>query len=270
MTAAAARARAVEASRLRLAVDEHGEGPPVLLIHGAGCTRSLWRETIAALGAGARVVAYDRRAYGDSEGPEGYRGTTVYEQAEDAAAVIRALGAAPAALCGHDVGALVALDLLLRHAGLARSAVLLEPPLFSLSVAGSEAVGTLREAVVHGAEAGGPAGAVEAYLAAVGGPATADRLGGARLEEARAAAPALAADLAAAPAWGYSRRELRAIAAPVTVLAGVRSAAARREAARSLAGLLGAAHHRELDACHFLPVEAPDAVAEAILGALAA
>ena len=79
---------------------------------------------MAALEDVARVIAYDRRGYGASGAPEPYEGTTVEEQAEDAAALLRALDAAPAVVFGDGFGALVALDLVKRHAALVRAVVL--------------------------------------------------------------------------------------------------------------------------------------------------
>ncbi|HEV2061849.1 MAG TPA: alpha/beta fold hydrolase, partial [Solirubrobacteraceae bacterium] len=113
-----------------LAYDIAGDGPSVVLVHGMAATRGVWG-TLDDLGG--RVIAYDRRGYGDSSAPEPYTRTTVNEQAEDLAALIAALEAAPALLVGEDFGALVVLDVLLRHRALARAAVLVHPPLHQFS-----------------------------------------------------------------------------------------------------------------------------------------
>jgi pimeloyl-ACP methyl ester carboxylesterase len=55
----------------------------------------------------------------------------VSEQAEDLAALITRLDAAPALLVGADFGALVVLDAVLRHRGLIRGAVLVDPPVYA-------------------------------------------------------------------------------------------------------------------------------------------
>jgi pimeloyl-ACP methyl ester carboxylesterase len=263
-------ARLVEARALPpggLAYEERGAGPGVLLVHGAGVGRGLWTETLDALGDGVRAVAYDRRAYGASGAPEPYGGTTVEEQAEDAARVIRALDLGPALVCGHELGALVCLDLLRRHGGLVSGAVVIEPPLLSLSAAAPEYVSALHHVLEEAARERGAAGAVEAYLEDVGGPGTLERLGPGRVDDARAVARALAADLGAGPAWQFSRRELRGLSAPVAVVSGRRSAPVRREAAQALARVLGCVPV-EVDAGHLVPLEAPDAVAGQILAAL--
>jgi len=258
--------RTIEAAGLPaggLTVDSRNEGPTVLLVHGTGLGRMLWRETVEALGEGVRVVAYDRRAYGASGAPEPYGGTTVEEQTEDAAALLRALGGVPAVVCGHELGALVCLDLLRRHPALVLGAVLVEPPLLSLSPGGPEAMGALRQVVERGAAEGGPAGAVEAYLEHLGGPGLLALLGDERRDAAGAGARAFAADLAAAPAWQFSRRELRGIRAPVVVVAGARSHELRREVAAALAELLSA-RVVDSESGHFAPVEDPGAVAACV------
>ena len=246
-----------------LAYEERGTGEALLLVHGTASDRSVWEELLAALPEGFRAITYDRRAYGESGAPEPYGGTTVEEQADDAAQLIDALGARPALLCGHDLGALVCLDLVRRRPELARGAVLIEPPLLALSPRGPEVMSELREAVQRGAADGGPGGAVEAFLRHVGGEAVLDLLGTRRVEAATAAPRAFAADLAAAPRWSFARRELRAIEAPVVVVAG-QHGGPWRDPAAALPALLGNARLVEVAASHFVQLERPDVVAEAI------
>jgi pimeloyl-ACP methyl ester carboxylesterase len=257
-------AATVEAGGVELALEEHGSGTPVVLVHGTAVGRDVWRETLAALPDGVRAIAYDRRAYGDSGAPEPYGGTTVGEQADDLADLIEALDAQPAVLCGHDLGALACLDLMLRYPRLARAAVLIEPAMLWLSPAGTDAVATLREVVEKAARERGPGGAVEAYIEAVDGHAALALLGDDRLTAARSTPRAFAADLGAPATWPAGRRELARISARTIVLSGERSAPVRREAARSLVRMLPAAELRELPAGHLAHVEAPGPVASAI------
>ena len=85
----------VEAGGVELAYEESGEGGCAVFVHGTATARSVWRETVEALGGATRTIAYDRRAYGDSGAPEPYGGTTVGEQADDLAELIEGLSAAP-------------------------------------------------------------------------------------------------------------------------------------------------------------------------------
>ena len=253
----------VEAGGVGLAVDDRGSGPAVVLVHGAASARSVWDETVAALGdAGLRTVAYDRRAYGGSEAPEPYTGTTVGEQADDLAEVLRSLGAAPAVLVGHALGAMIAMDVALRFGDLVRGAVLIDPPVLWLSPRGPEVVGDLRDAIEKGARDGGPGGAVEGYLEYVGGADVLHAFGDERVAAARRDARAFAADLAAGPSWAASRRELRGVTGPVRVVSGWRSPPVWREVSTALVDLLPSAKLVELEAGHFAMLDQPDAVAE--------
>lgn len=258
----------IESAGVTLAAGSSGEGPSVLLLHGPGIDSEVFGATEAGLGMDVRTASYDRRGYGNSQTEDPLRGTTVSEQAEDAARVIAGLALAPTLVVGHDVAALMALDLMLRHPSLLHGAVLVEPALLSLVPAGRELAAEIVEVIQQGARDGGPGGAVEAYLEHVGGPGALERLGHDRLTRARENARPFAADLAAGPAWRYSPRELRGLdALPVTVVVGSRSAPARRAAGTELARLIPGARLVELDAGHLVPLDDPEGLAAAVRAA---
>ena len=87
---------------VRLYVEEHGEGSPILCIHGAGSSALAWSDAIAELSRLGRVIAYDRRGCTRSERPEPYERTNVAEHADDAAGLLDLLEAAPAAVIGRS------------------------------------------------------------------------------------------------------------------------------------------------------------------------
>jgi pimeloyl-ACP methyl ester carboxylesterase len=224
----------IEGAGVPLAYEETGSGPAVVLVHGMAADRSSWADTSAALAHEARVVAYDRRGYGDSGAPEPYERTTVAEQAEDAAALLRALEAEPAVACGRDIGALVALDLLLRHPGLLRAAVLVDVPAFQLVPEATEALSAERALLEEALRDGGPAAAVTAWLAARG-------VAGERARRAALRPRAFFADFGGQATLPLSRRELRGLDVPVIVLDGAGAPAHVRAAGDALAALLPAA-----------------------------
>jgi pimeloyl-ACP methyl ester carboxylesterase len=226
-------APSVEGAGVELNVVERGSGRAVLLVHGLASDALALAPLASDLAADARVIAYDRRGYGSSGAPEPYHGTTVEEQAEDAAAVLRALDAAPALVVGDGFGALVALDLVKRHRALVSAAVFSNPPLFMFVPEATEQLAAQRAELEEAMRGGGPEAGVEAWL---GG-----RVSGEALERAKAAHRAFFADYAGLASWPASRRELRALDVPAVVLTGPWSPPHIVAAADALAGLLPAA-----------------------------
>jgi len=131
---------ALEARGVEIAWSERGEGPPVLLIHETAATGAAWSPVAEALSERSRAISYDRRGWGASSAPEEYRRTTVEEQSEDAGALIEATADTPAVVCGAGLGAVIALDLLLRRIELVSAAVLIEPTLLQLTPLATEAL----------------------------------------------------------------------------------------------------------------------------------
>jgi pimeloyl-ACP methyl ester carboxylesterase len=221
----------VEGAGVPLHYVARGDGAPVLLVHGLASDGEAMAPLASALAAaGARAIAYDRRGYGASGAPEPYGGTTVEEQAEDAAALLRGLDAVPAIVAGEGFGALVALDLAKRHGPLVGGLVLSDPALFALVPEATEQLSEQRAEIEEAVRTGGPGAGVEAWL---GGRVSADAL-----DRARAAHRGFFADYAGMATWPVSRRELRALSVPAVVLTGPSSAPHIVAAADALAALL--------------------------------
>jgi epoxide hydrolase 4 len=114
---------------VRLHRVEAGEGPPVLLLHGFPEFWWGWRRQLPALaGAGFRAVAPDLRGYNFSEKPRGIAAYRMERLAEDAAALIEALGPEPADLVGHDWGGVIAWYTAMLHPGRVRRLVVMNAP----------------------------------------------------------------------------------------------------------------------------------------------
>jgi esterase len=131
--------------------EEHGEGQPIVCLHGAGSSAVVWSDAVAKLATHGRTIAYDRRGHFRSERPEPYV-TNVHEQADDAAALINALGAAPAIAIGRSYGGAVALDLALRYPEHVRALVLLEGDAPSFSDEATRWIADLTEQVISAAD----------------------------------------------------------------------------------------------------------------------
>src|SRR5436190_18194385 len=152
----------VEGAGVELAYEESGAGAAIVLVHGMAADRTVWHDVAPPA---ARTIAYDRRGYGGSGPPEPYDRTTVAEQAEDLAALLHAINAAPATAVGADFGALIVLDVLVRRARLLRGAVLVGPPVFQLVASALEPLSAERLALEEALREGGRERAIEFWLA---------------------------------------------------------------------------------------------------------
>ncbi len=87
----------------------HGEGRPVVLLHGFPDSGRLWRHQVPALAdAGFRVIVPDLRGYGASDKPEGVDHYNMLLLAADVGAVLDAERIPDAHVVGHDWGAALA------------------------------------------------------------------------------------------------------------------------------------------------------------------
>ena len=107
-----------------IACEVSGEGPPVVLVHGAGSARWSFDLVRPELESAFTVIAIDRRGRGDSSDGQGYE---VEREFQDVAAVVRDAGDG-ALLVGHSYGGLVAAGAAQLLDGLPRL-VLYEPPM---------------------------------------------------------------------------------------------------------------------------------------------
>jgi non-heme chloroperoxidase len=88
---------------IELYYEDHGSGPPVVLIHGWPLNGDAWeKQSAALLAAGHRVITYDRRGFGRSSKPAiGYDYDTF---AADLDALLCALDLTGVSLVGHSMG----------------------------------------------------------------------------------------------------------------------------------------------------------------------
>lgn len=104
--------RRVAGDGVTLAVQDEGQGHPVLLIHGFPDSSRLWRhQTQALVEAGMRAIAPDLRGFGESDKPAAVEDYAIARSVADMLAVLDALGVERAHVVGHDWGAVVAWSL---------------------------------------------------------------------------------------------------------------------------------------------------------------
>src|SRR5487761_28401 len=89
--------------------DVHGDGRPVVLLHGFPDSGRLWRNQVPALvDAGFKVVVPDLRGFGSSDNPADVNHYNLSFVATDIGAVLDDAGVEKAHVVGHDFGAAVA------------------------------------------------------------------------------------------------------------------------------------------------------------------
>ena len=113
-----------EVNGVKLAYYIRGEGEPLLLINGFISTMSLWDPImVEELAKTHQLILFDNRGVGMSTDTE-ENNTTIPQMADDAAALIKALGFEKANILGWSMGARIAQQLLIRHPDVIDKAVL--------------------------------------------------------------------------------------------------------------------------------------------------
>lgn len=106
-----------------------GDGPPLLLLHGAPMTHYTWRDIAPRLAEQYTVVAADLRGYGDSSKPQGLPDHSNYSKramAQDQIDVMRHFGFERFALVGQDRGGRVGHRMALDHPDAVTRAVFID------------------------------------------------------------------------------------------------------------------------------------------------
>jgi pimeloyl-ACP methyl ester carboxylesterase len=97
---------------VRIYWEEHGSGPPLLMIMGLSFTLEMWHRMIPALARRYRLILFDNRGMGRSDVPKGR--FSIPQMATDAVAVMDAAGIQAAHVLGASMGGMIAQELALR------------------------------------------------------------------------------------------------------------------------------------------------------------
>lgn len=109
------------ANDLSMYYEVHGDGPPLILLHGAYMTADLMAPLASGLAAHRQVIVPEMQAHGRTADID--RPITYEQMADDTAALIAHLGLEQPDVVGYSMGAGITLQLGIRHPGLARRMV---------------------------------------------------------------------------------------------------------------------------------------------------
>ena len=218
-----------------------GSGPAVLFIAGGTGDGGQFARVADLLAGDFTIVTYDRRGNSRSPRPAGWHTTSTDEQADDAAGLLGTLGLAPAVVVGTSHGAIIGLNLLLRHPAVVRGAILHDPPLLAILDEPQAVMAVVQPIVEGGMARGGPRGAVEAFLRFAAGDATFEAVPPPLRERMLGNGETLfGIEFGTIDAYRPDDATLAAVQRPVVLLAGTDSPPFMAEAARRLAARLRA------------------------------
>src|SRR5215210_9228819 len=106
---------------LEMYYEVHGEGSPLVLLHGAYMPIEQMEPLLSPLAASRQVIAVEQQGHGRTADAD--RPITYEQMADDNAAVLRHLGMRKADVVGFSMGGAIALQLAMRHPGLVRKLV---------------------------------------------------------------------------------------------------------------------------------------------------
>jgi pimeloyl-ACP methyl ester carboxylesterase len=256
LTVAGARVHAATGGR-----DFDAQLPTILFLHGAGMDHTVWAlpaRYFAHRGRG--VLAVDLPGHGGSEGAAL---TSIADMADWVAALIEAAGCAKAALVGHSMGALIALEAAARHPKQISALALLgaapkmpvHPDLLAAAAANDHAAFDLMTSWSFG-----PAG----QLGGARVPGSWLMGGGERLLE-RVRPGVLSADLAACNAYSDGQDSAAKIACPSLVIMGAEDKMTPARAGAKLAAAMPEAKTVVIPSCgHMMFAEKPDETLDAL------
>ncbi len=105
---------------------DSGHGPPVMLVHGLGCSPGWWRDVVPALARHHRVIVPDLPGFELAPGAAPFR---LQEGSAVLARLLERLDVGPTSLVGHSLGALVSLRIAATAPEAVDRMVLISPPI---------------------------------------------------------------------------------------------------------------------------------------------
>jgi pimeloyl-ACP methyl ester carboxylesterase len=250
----------VDVNGAQLWVEEAGDGPAVLFLHGGLGDSRLWEPQWRALASRFRAIRFDLRFFGRSTAPE-----APWSFADDAVGVLDALGVERAALVGLSMGGGIALDVALAHPGRVWA---LAHVAGGVSGMPAQLYSDEQEAAYDAAIGAGDLDAAMAVDFEVWAPLGVDDT----LRELWRATPdarGVAADLEPVRPEPAADR-LGEIRVPALAVVAAHDPAELQERGRAVASRVPGARLVEVDSDHYLPLRVPEQLNELLLEFLTA
>lgn len=253
----------IDGMRFTVRLDGPETAPVLMLSNSLSSNLAMWEPQMAAFTRRYRVLRYDQRGHGGTQlSPTPF---TIDRLADDAVAILDALGIAKAHFCGVSMGGMTGMSMLRRHgkrldrAVLANTAAQMGPPDLWNQRIRTVRAGSM-EAVVDAT--------VERWLT----PGFRDR--------APEAVAAIRGMILGTPPEGYAmccaairdmdqREAIRAIANPVLVIIGAQDPATTPQAGAIVEAAIPGARALTLEAAHLSNFEQPEAFSKAVMDFLA-
>ncbi|NPU82867.1 MAG: alpha/beta fold hydrolase [Syntrophaceae bacterium] len=109
----------IRVNDLNLYFEASGSGEPLVFLHGLGSSTRDWERQVAFFSSCFQVVTFDSRGHGRTDKPKGLY--SIPQFAQDAAAFLKAVGAAPAHIVGLSMGGMTAFQLAVDEPELVKS-----------------------------------------------------------------------------------------------------------------------------------------------------
>jgi 3-oxoadipate enol-lactonase len=112
----------IQSNNINLYYEVHGQGQPLVFIHGLGSSARDWELQVAEFSRTHQVITFDLRGHGQSDKPAGAYSMALF--AEDTAGLLMKLGVEPAHVVGLSLGGGVAFQLAIQYASLVKTLVI--------------------------------------------------------------------------------------------------------------------------------------------------
>ncbi len=116
----------VKIKDLNMYYEIHGEGRPLILLHGGFGVIGMFEQNLPALAANRQVVGVELQGHGHTADID--RPLSFEQMADDVAALIKHLGIEKADLLGYSLGGGAALQTAIRHPAVVRKLVVVSAP----------------------------------------------------------------------------------------------------------------------------------------------